>query len=112
MNGLAPAIRRGPLAAAAITRSLLRSILPPAGKPELCGGLRHMSQPFSGMPNPGSPRPFKRRFQPPGAVQEALRGARETVRRAQEALRRALPRGREALRGAQRYSENLWLRGK
>jgi hypothetical protein len=63
-----------------------------------------MSQPFSGIPDPGSPRPFRRRF-PPGVVQEALRGARE-------ALRRALPGAREALRGAQRYADNLWLRGK
>jgi hypothetical protein len=63
-----------------------------------------MSQPFSGMPNPGAPRPFKRRFQP--------RMVQETLRAAREALRRALPGAREALRGAQRYGENLWLRGK
>ena len=63
-----------------------------------------MSQPFSGMPNPGAPRPFKRRFQP--------RMLQETLQAAREALRRALPKAREALRGTQRYGENLWLRGK
>jgi hypothetical protein len=56
-----------------------------------------MSQPFSGVPDPGMPRPTRRRFQP-GVVQEALRAA---LRGAQEALR-----------GAQRYCEDLWLRGK
>lgn len=49
-----------------------------------------MSQPFSGSPDPGVPRRFRRRFQP-GVVQEALR---------------------EGLRRAQRYCEDLWLRGK
>lgn len=49
-----------------------------------------MSQPFSGIPDPGTPSRFRRRFQP-GVVQEALRGA---------------------LRKAQRYCEDLWLRGK
>jgi hypothetical protein len=63
-----------------------------------------MSQPFSGIPDPGSPRPTRRRFQP-SVVQEAMWAA---LRVAQEALRRA----QEALRGAPRYCENLWLRGK
>ena len=49
-----------------------------------------MSQPFSGFPDPGAPRPFRRRFQP-GVAQEALR---------------------KALRRAQRYCGDLWLRGK
>jgi hypothetical protein len=49
-----------------------------------------MSQPFSGIPDPGVPRPFKRRFQP-RVIQDALR---------------------TALRKAQRYGEDLWLRGK
>jgi hypothetical protein len=71
-----------------------------------------MSQPFSGIPDPGAPRPFKRRFQPPGVVQEGLRGAREALLGAREALRRALPGAWEALRGAQRYCQDLWLRGK
>ena len=48
-----------------------------------------MSQPFSGFPDPGSPRPIRRRFQP-GVIQESLRGA---------------------LKKAQRYGEDLWLRG-
>jgi hypothetical protein len=56
-----------------------------------------MSQPFSGMPNPGAPRPFKRRFQP-RMVQETLQAAR---RGAEEGLRRA-----------QRYGRDLWQRGK
>jgi hypothetical protein len=49
-----------------------------------------MSQPFSGFPDPGTPRPIRRRFQP-GVIQESLRAA---------------------LRKAQRYGEDLWLRGK
>jgi hypothetical protein len=49
-----------------------------------------MSQPFSRIPDPGTPRPFKRRFQP-GVVQEAM--------------------GR-AMRTAQRYGKDLWLQGK
>jgi hypothetical protein len=56
-----------------------------------------MSQPFSGMPNPGAPRPFKRRFQP-RMVQETL----QAVRRGSE----------EGLRRARRYGADLWLRGK
>jgi hypothetical protein len=56
-----------------------------------------MSQPFSGMPDPGIPRSTRRRFQP-GVVQEALRAG---LRGAQEGLRRA-----------QRYGENLWQRRK
>ena len=63
-----------------------------------------MSQPFSGIPDPGFPRPTRRRFQP-GVVQEALRAM-------QEALRAALLVARGALRRAQRYGEDLWLRGK
>jgi len=49
-----------------------------------------MSQPFSGIPDPGGPRPFRRRFQA-GVVQEWIRGA--------------LPK-------AQRFSRDLWFRGK
>jgi hypothetical protein len=56
-----------------------------------------MSQPFSGFPDPGAPRPTRRRFQP-GVVQEALG---EALRGAQAGLRRA-----------QRYGEDLWLRRK
>jgi hypothetical protein len=60
-----------------------------------------MSQPFSGIPDPGFPRRSRRRFQP-GLVQEALRTA---LRGAQDTIR-------GASRKAQRYSEDLWLRGK
>lgn len=56
-----------------------------------------MSQPFSGMPNPGAPRPFKRRFQP---------------RMVQETLQAALRASQEGLRRAQRYGADLWLRGR
>jgi hypothetical protein len=60
-----------------------------------------MSQPFSGIPDPGAPRPFRRRFQT-GVVQEWVRGALPKAQRYSENL---------WLRG-QRYSEALWLRGK
>lgn len=49
-----------------------------------------MSQPFSRIPDPEAPRPFKRRLQP-GVVQEAM--------------------GR-AMRTTQRYGKDLWQRGK
>ena len=49
------------------------------------------------MPNPGAPRPFKRRFQP---------------RMLQETLRAAQRGAEEGLRRAQRYGADLWLRGK
>lgn len=61
-----------------------------------------MSQPFSGMPDPGTPRPFKRRLQPGVVVQDALRTA----------LHRAQWYCEKALRGAQRHGDNLWRRGK
>jgi hypothetical protein len=56
-----------------------------------------MSNPFSGIPDPGTPRPMRRRFQP-GVMQEGFRAA---LRAAQEGLRRA-----------RRYGEDLWLRGR
>jgi hypothetical protein len=49
------------------------------------------------MPNPGAPRPFKRRFQP---------------RMVQETLQAALRGADEGLRRAKRYGGDLWLRGK
>jgi hypothetical protein len=49
-----------------------------------------MSQPFSGIPDPGFPPRSRRRFQP-GVVQQALR---------------------RMLREAQRIGQDLWLRGK
>ncbi|HEY0351286.1 MAG TPA: hypothetical protein VGC48_04140 [Gemmatimonadales bacterium] len=60
-----------------------------------------MSQPFSGIPDPGAPRPFKRRFQS-GVIQEWVRGAVPKAQRyAQDLWRRGT-----------RYSQDLWLRGK
>ena len=96
-----------------------------------------MSDPFSGIPDPGMPRPTRRRFQP-GPVQEALRAMRETLRPALPAAQRSLRQmqrvakgalwraqlvskkalwraqliSKEPLRRAQRYGEGLWLRGK
>jgi hypothetical protein len=74
-----------------------------------------MSNPFSGIPDPGTPRPTRRRFEP-GLVQEALRAMQESLRPAlqvaQGALRRAQRVAKEALRRAQRYGQDLWLRGK
>jgi hypothetical protein len=59
-----------------------------------------MSQPFSGIPDPGAPRPFKRRQA--GVVQEWIRDALPKAQRYSQDL---------WLRG-KRYSQNLWLRGK
>jgi hypothetical protein len=74
-----------------------------------------MSNPFSGIPDPGTPRPTRRRFEP-GLVQEALRAMQESLRPAlqvaQGAVRRAQRVAKEALRRAQRYGQDLWLRGK
>jgi hypothetical protein len=74
-----------------------------------------MSNPFSGIPDPGMPRPFKRRVQP-RAVQESLRAIEEALRPAlpvaQGALRRAERVAKDAFRRAQRYGQDLWLRGK
>jgi hypothetical protein len=71
-----------------------------------------MSQPFSGMPNPEIPRPFKRRSQPAviqEAVQKALRTALDRVR---PLLERARREGRAGLWLAQRQAQHLWQRGK
>jgi hypothetical protein len=81
-----------------------------------------MSNPFSGIPGPEMPRPFKRRVQP-RVVQEALRVMREALRTIRDALRPAMPAAQRALRRAQwaardasrhaqRHGENLWLQGK
>jgi hypothetical protein len=67
-----------------------------------------MSQPFSGMPDPGGPRPIRRRFQP-GVVQEALRAAQQSTL---QGLRAAQRGAQEGLRRARRFGEDLWLRGK
>jgi hypothetical protein len=60
-----------------------------------------MSQPFSGVPDPGAPRPFKRRFQP-SVVQDMLRSALPTARRHADT----------AIRAAKRHGQDLWYRGK
>jgi hypothetical protein len=81
-----------------------------------------MSNPFSGIPDPGTP-PFKRRVQPTG-VQEALRALRDTLRPAlqvaaralrqaqkvaKDALWRAQPVAQVAIRRARWYGEDLRL---
>jgi hypothetical protein len=63
-----------------------------------------MSNPFSGIPDPGTPRPIRRRFQP-GLVQEALRALKDT-------LRPAVPATQRALLKARWYSRDLWLQAK
>lgn len=81
-----------------------------------------MSNPFSGIPDPGAPRPFKRREQPK-VVEETLRAMRQALRGMKEALRPVLPAAQVALvraqrtasdasRRAQRYGQDLWLRGR
>ena len=70
-----------------------------------------MSNPFTGIPDPVTPPPFKRRVQP-RVVQEALRAMQETLRPALPAARKALWRAqwaaKDELRRAQRYGEDLW----
>ncbi len=74
-----------------------------------------MNDPFSGIPDPGMPRPVRRRFQP-GLVEEAIRALQETLRpalpAAREALRQSRRLAKEGLQRAQRYGKDLWLRGK
>ena len=74
-----------------------------------------MSNPFTGIPDPVTPPPFKRRVQP-RMVREALRAMQATLRPALPAARKALWQARwaakEALRQAQRHGEELWRRGK
>jgi hypothetical protein len=74
-----------------------------------------MSNPFSGIPDPGTPPPMRRRLQP-APVQEALRAMQDILRaarpKAQGSLRRAQWAAKDALRQAQRYGEELWRRGK
>ena len=74
-----------------------------------------MSNPFTGIPDPVTPPPFKRRVQP-RMVREALRAMQATLRPALPAARKALWQARwaakEALRQAQRHGEDLWRRGK
>jgi hypothetical protein len=63
--------------------------------------IQSMSQPFSGIPDPGTSRPFKRSIQP-GVVQEGLR----------RALRQVRPYSEKALRDMKRLGEDWWRRGK
>jgi hypothetical protein len=74
-----------------------------------------MSNPFSGIPGPETPRPTRRRFQP-GLVQEAFQAMRETLRPALPAAERALQKTRwatrDAVRRAQRLGEELSRRVK
>ena len=81
-----------------------------------------MSTPFSGIPDPGTPRPFKRRVQPK-VVEETLRALREALRGIKQVLRPALPAtqialararraGNEVSWRARRYGQDLLLRGK
>jgi hypothetical protein len=71
-----------------------------------------MSQPLSGIPDSGTPRPFKRSIQP-GVVQSAMQGA---LRRAgpysRELIRKAKRSGNEGWRRVRRGGQDLWLKGK
>jgi hypothetical protein len=60
-----------------------------------------MNQPFSGLPDPGGPSPFKRRPQESG-MQESIR----------EMWRGARQHGEAAMRTTQRHAEDLWRRAK
>jgi hypothetical protein len=70
-----------------------------------------MSNPFSGIPDPGTPPPIRRRLQPASA-RDALRAMRNTLRAAMPKARRVLFKAqwaaKDELRRAQRYSDDLW----
>jgi hypothetical protein len=85
-----------------------------------------MSDPFSGIPDPGAPRPIRGPSRP-GLVQEAFRALRETLRPMLPAAQRTLRRAQQAARDArwraqpvanrvlgrvQRQGQDLWARGK
>jgi hypothetical protein len=85
-----------------------------------------MSDPFSGTPDPGMPRPTRRRFEP-GLIEQALRALRETLRPALrktkhglrqawrlsgEAFQQTKRLSRSAFQRAQRYGTHLWLHRK
>ncbi len=74
-----------------------------------------MSNPFSGVPDPETPRPVSRRFQP-SPVREALGemkdALRTRLRRIQPMLQRMQYRAKDAARRGQRYAQDLWFRGK
>jgi hypothetical protein len=71
-----------------------------------------MSQPLSGIPDPGTPRPFKRSIQP-GVVQSAMQTAlRRVGPYSRELMRKGKRSGDDAWRRARRGGQDLWLRGK
>jgi hypothetical protein len=74
-----------------------------------------MSNPLSGVPDPENSRPVRRRFQP-SPVREALGEMKEALQtrlsRIQPTLQRMQHRVKDASRRAQRYSQDLWFRGK
>jgi hypothetical protein len=85
-----------------------------------------MSDPFSGIPDPGTPRPIRKPSRP-GLVQEAFRALQDTLRPLLPAAQRTLRRARQAARDArwraqpvanralgrvQRHVQDLWLRAK
>jgi hypothetical protein len=71
-----------------------------------------MSQPLSGIPDPGTSRPFKRSIQP-GVVQSAVQGAlRRVGPYSREVIRKGKRSGSEAWRRARRGGHDLWLKGK
>ena len=74
-----------------------------------------MSNPLSGIPDPENSRPVRRRFQP-SPVREALGEMKEALqtrlRRIQPTVQRMQHRAKDASRRAQRYSQDLWFRGK
>ena len=74
-----------------------------------------MSNPLSGIPDPENSRPVRRRFQP-SPVREALGEMKEALqtrlRRIPPTVQRMQHRAKDASRRAQRYSQDLWFRGK
>jgi hypothetical protein len=71
-----------------------------------------MSNPFSGLPDPGSPSPFKRRTQPRVVQDALLKVFREARRHSETALRAARRHGENAIWGARRHGQDLWFRAK
>jgi len=85
-----------------------------------------MSDPSSGIPDPGMPRPTRRRFEP-GLIEQALRALRETLKPALrktqhglrgtwqasgEALHRTKRTSKSVFQRAQRYGTHVWLHRK
>jgi hypothetical protein len=74
-----------------------------------------MSNPLSGIPDPETPRPVRRRFQP-SPVKEALGEMKDALqsrlRRIHPTVQRMQRGAKDAGRRAQRYGQDLWFRGK